>query len=139
MNRLFFVLLAAAVFVGGVGASASATGAQDAYAVATYFHGTVRCPTCRKLEEYSKEAVQAFFKDEIASGRLQFKTVNVDEKGNAHYTDDYKLYTKSLILSQVKDGKELRWKNLDKIWEYVRDKKQFIGYVQKEVSDFLKT
>ena len=106
--------------------------------IAYYFHGTFRCPTCHKLELYSKEAIETNFKDALASGKLEFRVVNVEDKGNEHYVKDYQLYTKSLILSLVKDGKQIKWKNLDKIWEYVGNKQRFIDYVKSGVADFLK-
>ena len=106
--------------------------------IAYYFHGSFRCPTCYKLEQYSKEAIETNFKDALASGKLEFKVVNVEDKGNEHYGNDYQLYTKSLILSLVKDGKETKWENLDKIWEYVGNKQKFIDYVKVGVADFLK-
>jgi hypothetical protein len=106
--------------------------------VAYYFHGTMRCPTCHKLEQYSKEAIETNFKDALASGKLEFKVVNVEDKGNEHFASDYQLYTKSLILSLVKDGKEIKSKNLTKIWEYVRNKQKFFDYVNEEMSNFLK-
>jgi len=106
--------------------------------IAYYFHGSFRCPTCYKLEQYSKEAIEANFKDALASGKLEFKVINVEDKGNEHFTQDYQLYTKSLILSLVKDGKEIKSKNLDNIWEYVGNKQKYYAYVQSEVADFLK-
>ena len=51
---------------------------------------------------------------------------------------DYQLYTKSLVLSLRKNGKEVAFKNLDKIWEYVGNKQRFQDYVRNEVSAFLK-
>jgi hypothetical protein len=140
--RLIFILLAVVVLVFSGMIALPIAHAQDAtgpaYVVAFYFHGTMRCPTCHKLEQYSKEAVEANFKKEIASGKLEFKEINIDDKGNEHYGSDYQLYTKSLILSLVKDGKEIKWKNMDKIWEYVRDKERFIDYVKSGVADLLK-
>jgi len=106
--------------------------------IAYYFHGTFRCPTCHKLEQYSKEAIETNFKDALASGKLEFKVINVEDKGNEHYAKDYQLYTKSLILSLIKDGKETKWKNLEKIWEYVNNKQRFIDYVKSSVADLLK-
>ena len=105
---------------------------------AYYFHGTFRCPTCRKLEQYSKEAIEANFKDALTSGKLTFKVVNIEGKGNEHYVNDYQLYTKSLVLSLTKGGKEIRSKNLDKIWEYVGNKQRFQDYVRMEVAAFMK-
>jgi hypothetical protein len=112
--------------------------AKPAHIVAYYFHGDFRCPTCHKLEEYSREAIETNFKDAIASGRLEYKVVNVEDKGNEHYASDYQLYTKSLILSLVNDGKETKWINLNKIWEYVGNKQRFIDYVKSEIADYLK-
>ena len=112
--------------------------AKPAHVIAYYFHGAFRCPTCHKLEQYSKEAIETNFKNEITSGKLEFKVINVEDKDNGHYGNDYQLYTKSLILSLVKDGKETKWINLDKIWEYVGNKQRFIDYVKSGVADFLK-
>ncbi|MFH1799651.1 MAG: nitrophenyl compound nitroreductase subunit ArsF family protein [Candidatus Omnitrophota bacterium] len=112
----------------------SAGGVVTAY----YFHGTFRCPTCKKLEQYAQEAIESNFKEALASGKLAFRVVNVESKGNEHFAKDYQLYTKSVILSLTKDGKEIRSKNLDKIWEYVRNKDRYENYVRDEVAAFLK-
>jgi hypothetical protein len=106
--------------------------------VVYYFHGDFRCSTCYKMEQYSKEAVETNFKDALASGKLEFKVINVEDRANQHYTKDYQLYTKTLILSLIKDDLEIRWKNMDKIWEYAGNKQNFIGYLKSGVDDFLK-
>ena len=106
--------------------------------VVYYFHGNFRCYTCHMMEQYSKEAIQANFKDVLSSGKLEFKAVNVEERGNEHYVNDYRLYTKSLVLSLLKDGKEIKSKNLTKIWDYSRNKQKFIDYVTEEVNNLLK-
>jgi hypothetical protein len=98
-----------------------------------YFHNNARCPTCFKLENYAKSAVESDFADAIKKGRMEWKTVNVDDKGNEHFTDDYKLYSKSVIISTVKDGKEASWKNLDKIWELVHEEGKYREYIRNEV------
>jgi hypothetical protein len=90
------------------------------------------------LEKYSKEAIEAGFKDALASGKLEFKAVNVEDRGNEHFVNDYQIYTKSLVLVLFKDGKQIKWKNLDKIWEYVRNQQKFSEYVVVEVAEFLK-
>lgn len=142
MKRLFCVLLTiAALSNNGIILSSLAEAeenAKGAHVVAYYLHGTMRCPTCHKLEQYSREAIETNFKDALRSGKLEYKVVNVEDKGNEHYTGDYQLYTKSLILSLVKDGKEIKWKNMDKIWEYVGNKNRFLDYVKSGVADLLK-
>jgi len=105
---------------------------------AYYFHGSSRCPGCYRLEKYSKEAIETCFKDALAAGKLEFKAINVEDKGNQYYADYYQLYTKTLILSLERNGKEVKWKNLNEIWKYIDDKQGFIDYVQGEVVDYLK-
>jgi len=116
---------------------AAAARASDDKVIAYYFHGSFRCPTCTSMEKHSREAIETNFKDAFASGRLEFRSVNVEEPRNEHYVNDYQLYTKTLLLSLVQNGKEVRSKNLDKIWEYVRDKTQFMDYVTKETRLFM--
>jgi hypothetical protein len=106
--------------------------------IAYYFHGNARCYTCHTMEQYSKEALETNFKDALAAGKLEFKAVNVEERENEHFVQEYQLYTKTLVLSLVKDGKEIRSKNLAGIWDHVRNKQRFFDYVTAEVSDFLK-
>jgi hypothetical protein len=103
-----------------------------------YFHGSFRCPTCHKLEQYSKEAIEANFKDALASGKLEFKVVNVEDKDNEHFVNDYQLYTKSLVISLIENGKEVKSKNLAKIWDYAGNKQKFFDYVTSEINEFLK-
>ena len=111
--------------------------ADNSEIIAYYFHGGSRCSTCRKMEQYASEAIEENFKDELASGLLTFRVVNVDEEENKHFVHDYQLYTKALVISQIKDEKENQYKNLTKIWEYVRNKDKFIEYVTKEIRDYL--
>ncbi len=46
--------------------------------VVYYFHGTFRCYSCNMIEKNTKEAIEESFKDALASGKLEFKPVNVD-------------------------------------------------------------
>ena len=115
--------------------NAEDTGSEIIFA--TYFHGDVRCATCRKLEAYSEEALKAAFGIELADSTLVWRTINYDTEGNQHYLDDYGLYTKALILSRVRDNSEIEWVNLSKIWELVGNKDKFLKYVQDETRAFL--
>ena len=102
-----------------------------------YFHGTARCPTCRKFESFSDEALQGAFAEALNNGRLEWRVVNVDKQGNEHFVDDYQLYSKSIVIVKMRDGKQAEWKNLKRIWELVRNKRTFVKYIQDEVRDYL--
>ncbi len=138
--RKILLFLMVLFFLGSIFCSNDTVGQQleNNYVMAYYFHGNFRCYTCHMMEQYSREAIEANFKDALASRKLVFKVINVEERGNEHFVNDYQLYTKSLILSLVKDGREIKSKNLIKIWEYVRNKQRFFGYVSEEVNNFLK-
>jgi len=105
--------------------------------VAYYFHGNARCPSCLKIERYSFEAIQGKFSQQIKEGKIEWKVVNVDEGPNAHYIQEYKIFTKSLVLSQLKDGKQVHWINCEKIWDLLGDQGQFMAYVQGEVDGII--
>lgn len=102
-----------------------------------YFYTNYRCPTCLKLEQYTKEAVEQYYSDEIKAGTVEFKALNTDEEANKHFMKDYQLYTKSVVLSLVKDGKEQKYENLPEIWDHVRNKETFFRYIKDETDTYI--
>ena len=121
------------------GQAANQAPAADSKIVAYYFHGTQRCNTCRTIEAYTHEAVQTGFGDALKAGKIEWRAVNVEEPANRHFIKDYQLYTRSVVLASYQGDKQLRWKNLDKVWELVGDKGEFTGYVQGEVKTFIES
>jgi len=102
-----------------------------------YFYSTARCASCLKIEQYTTEAVKSAFAASLKDGTMQWAMVNTDEKANAHYVKDYGLYTKSVVLVRVRDGRQIGFKVLDKVWEHLNDKAAFIKYVQDETRAFV--
>jgi hypothetical protein len=109
----------------------------DRTVVAYYFHGNFRCQTCRKIEALSREAVESGFPEELKNGKLEWRVVNVEESGNQHFIEDYRLFSKSVILVRFDDGRQKEWKNLLDVWRLVGDKGAFLRYVQNEVKAYL--
>ncbi|MBA4313175.1 MAG: hypothetical protein C0417_11160 [Chlorobiaceae bacterium] len=110
---------------------------EDRKIVVYYFHRTMRCATCIKLEEYSDEAIKSGFASQLKNGKLEWKIINIEDAGNEHFENDYKLYSQSLVLIELQNGKQKRWKNLEKIWELVGTKEVYLRYVQEEVKSYL--
>jgi len=67
--------------------------------VVYYFHGTARCPTCRKFESLTDEAIKGHFSEALGRGTLEWRVVNIERPGNEHFVDDYQLYTCLLYTS----------------------------------------
>lgn len=105
--------------------------------IAYYFHTTYRCASCRAIEAYSREAIETAFAGQLKDGRLVWKVVNIEVKGNEHFVKDYGLYTKSVVLVNEVRGKPAEWKNLEKVWQLLRDKDKFLRYVQDETRVYL--
>lgn len=106
--------------------------------VVYYFHTTNRCYSCTLIEKQSYLAVSEGFEQELADGRVKFISINVEQEENRHFIKDYKLYTKSVIVSDVAQGKQQRWKNLQRVWELLRDDQAFKDYVQEEIRQYIR-
>ena len=117
--------------------TAVAPQALDVEVVAYYFHGNFRCKTCRAIEAYSEEAIRSGFVDELASGRLAWRVVNVEQPENKHFVEDFELITRSLVLVEYRDGEVARYENLKQVWQLVRDKERFLDYVHSSTRKFL--
>lgn len=57
-----------------------------------YFHFTRRCITCNAVESVTKETIQEYFSKEMKSGKITFKSINLDE-------DAGKVFAKKLNVS----------------------------------------
>jgi hypothetical protein len=118
------------------GDEGTAAAAETPRFVVFYFHGNMRCATCRKLEAYSEEAITAGFADELKSGVLAFRPVNVDEAENKHFVQDFQLTNKSVVVVEYREGKVARFENLNEIWQRVRDKDDYLEYVRDSTRGF---
>lgn len=110
--------------------AAATTRPADSKVIAYYFHRKLRCPTCLRIEELSKQAVETGFAGEMSLGTVEWRSVNIDEKANAHFEKDYRLQFQSLVLVKMAGGKRIEWQNLEKVWDLVGDPTEFVKYVQ---------
>ena len=128
-------LMSAAIAAGILAAAmmGCAGAPEPARTEVVYFHRTVRCPSCLTLEAWAKSAAAA----DVASGRVTWQVLNLDEPGNAQFEDRYGLTAQSVVVRKMQGGQETRWKNLDKVWDLLEDEAVFTKYVQDEVRAFL--
>jgi hypothetical protein len=104
---------------------------------AFYFHGNNRCPTCRKIEATAAEAIAAGFAEESENRTVTWQVVNCESPANRHYIDDFELVAPTVVVVKTKEGKQVAWKNLMRVWELVGDSEAFSTYVQEEVRSYL--
>lgn len=106
--------------------------------VAYYFHVTVRCTTCRAIEANSNAVIQERFAEDLSSGRLLWRLINVQRPENRHFIQDYQLVTRSLVLVRFEEGRPREHKVLHDTWELVGEPAAMQDYVAREVREFLR-
>src|SRR4030042_356282 len=65
------------------------------YVELVYFHRTKQCYSCRYAGDTTKYTVETYFANELASGKLVFKKVDVQDKANASIAERYGAYGSS--------------------------------------------
>lgn len=101
------------------------------------FHGAARCSSCKIIEAFGKKALENGFPAEMKSGRVVWRDISLDEPENRHFVQDFQIISISLILSDMENGKQTRWKNLEEVWSHLDKEKRFVEYVQREVRAWL--
>lgn len=117
------------------------TGANDETSryTAYYFHGDIRCDTCRSIEAQAEAAVRAGFADQLAAGTLRWLAVNTDLPENTHFTGDFGLTHSTLVLVENEGARTRRFVALDRVWELVYDEEEFRTYVVDELGAWMQT
>jgi len=72
------------------------------------FHITNRCATCQKIEEVTLETLNTFYKAQLDSSIIIFKTFNCELEENADLVKKYSAYGSTLVLTRLlPEGKEV--------------------------------
>ena len=105
--------------------------------VVYYFHRTARCPTCRMIEAYTREALSVAFAAEIERGNLEIQSINLDEPQNEHFVQDYQISSSTVVAAAFSNSNRGPWRRLDRVWQLVRTQPAFFDYIQREVKELL--
>lgn len=63
-----------------------------------YFHFTRRCGTCVAIEEETQKALSQYFPEELKTGIIVFKSINIDESNSKALVEKYKIGGQALIV-----------------------------------------
>jgi hypothetical protein len=119
-------------------AAAQDTSKKTSVVVDVYlFHGKKRCRSCNKMEDLTKEAIAEELSEGKSAGTIRYQHVNVEAQENRHFVQDYRLRSIAIVLSKKVNGNETEWKNLDRVWELLRNDEKFKQYVTKEITAYL--
>ena len=105
--------------------------------VMSYFIAGSRCESCKKIEELTHLTANKDFPAEVANQKLIFRVIDTGVPANAHYEADYKLTSKTVILSHRVDGKETEWAAMDKVWDLLDDPEAYRSYLAGTIRTYL--
>ncbi|GIU50531.1 nitrophenyl compound nitroreductase subunit ArsF family protein [Shewanella sp. KT0246] len=100
-----------------------------------YFHGNVRCTSCKLIEKYTNQAISSGFTEQIKQGDVTLSTINLETKGNEHFIEDFQLITRSVVIAIEKDGETLQYRRLDRVWELIKDQQSFTHYLYQQIGE----
>lgn len=63
-----------------------------------YFHFTRRCSACVAIEEEAQKALSQYFPEELKTGIIVFKSINIDESNSKALVEKYKIGGQALIV-----------------------------------------
>lgn len=101
-------------------------------AVVYYFYTNTRCSSCTTIEAYTREAVAKHFTQPYKGWRVEFRGVNIEEKANEHFVQDYWLNSKAVVVQKFEGEKPLKWGLLKSVWQLLGDQEKFMDYVAAE-------
>ncbi len=101
-----------------------------------YFHRTQQCYRCRYAEEETRYTLETYFKDELASGKVIFQSINVQDEAKTDIVNKYGAYTSSLFINTIKDGSD-HIEQVTDIWFVIGDDEAFVEVVKSEVEKSL--
>jgi len=116
-------------------ASDNSSGPADRVEV-VYFHRAQRCYTCLYAEEHTQYTLETYFADELASGRVTFQSINVQDEENADIVEKYGASYLTLCINTVRDGTD-HIEEVTDIWFVIGNDEAFVEVVKSEVEKSL--
>jgi hypothetical protein len=101
-----------------------------------YFHRTNRCRSCIYAETGIRSTLGTYFQKELNSGKLTFKSVDVQNASNAAIVEKYGAYASQLFINTVTGDTE-RIEHVTEIWQLIGNDEAFCLVVKNKVMQAL--
>jgi hypothetical protein len=100
------------------------------------FHATQRCSSCIAIGKFAKETVEQKFSEEIKSGKIEFREINIDLPENKELATKFKATGSSLFINPIIDGKD-NIKEDTQVWRLVSNEQGFISYLSDKIKTLI--
>jgi hypothetical protein len=101
-----------------------------------YFHRTNRCHSCTYAEEQIRYTLGQYFSDELRSGMVTFRSVDVQNPDNTEIIEKCGAYTSQLFLITVTNDSE-NVEHVEEIWKLIGEDEDFSNLVKDKITDAL--
>ncbi|MHB1134194.1 MAG: nitrophenyl compound nitroreductase subunit ArsF family protein [Chloroflexota bacterium] len=98
-----------------------------------YFHRTERCVSCQWAGDITRKTVETYFKADLASGRLTFREVDVQQKTNAALASKYRAGGSALYLNYVKNGVD-NIRQASDTYPYIGNEARFTALLRAKIA-----
>ena len=141
LYRLLLVSLALLLMLGCTPSSTSPPSSDTSSGLAdrvevVYFHRAHRCSGCLYAEDRIRYTVETYFGDELASGKVVLKVLNLGDNENAAIVEKYNAYRSSLFINTVTGGTD-HIEEVEGIWLVLGDDEAFVEVVRGEIEKSL--
>lgn len=100
------------------------------------FHATSRCATCMAIGQLTGATVNEYFSDELQSGKIEFKEVNVDLPENKELAEKFQASGSSLKINAIYDNKDHISEDIT-VWRLASNDVQFKNYLKDKLDNIL--
>lgn len=101
-----------------------------------YFHRTNRCHSCMYAEEQTWYTLATYFINELESGKITFKSINVQDENSSAIIEKYGAYGPQLFISTIK-GDEEYIEAVIEFWDFIDDDEGFSQLIRTKVTNAL--
>jgi len=100
------------------------------------FHATQRCISCINIGKYTKSVIEEKFPEELKSGKITFREVNIDLSENKKMAKDYSVTGSALFINAIKDGNDNHEEDTT-VWRLVTNETQMKSYFEAKLRKLL--
>ena len=100
------------------------------------FHSTARCATCIAIGQLAGATVNEYFSDELKSGQIEFREINVDLPENKELAEKFQASGSALKINAIYDDQDHVSEDTT-VWRLTSNTTQFKTYLKEEIDNLL--
>jgi hypothetical protein len=102
------------------------------------FHMTIRCHTCATIEEVTIQTLDSFYRAQLDSNIIVFKSFDCELGENADLVKKYTAYGSTLALTALlPEGKEIVVDITDMAFQKIGKKELFVEKLREKIDEML--